>query len=171
MLHKLSSLNFNAQLEVTFLNDIPSLILLTAEQLILTPITIFFSRFLSVQTVCSRCRLTNVLWGSRQKRLRTFWTGVHRPHRKRGFQGFSPPSTFYLHGWGEQWRQECVGNIISFTVTQQAMGGVRQSSWIWDHIFNMIDWRVNDWVPAESAVWHITSLTSAWLQSSFKIVL
>lgn len=24
------------------------------------------------------------------------------------------PSTSYLHGWGEQWRQDCVGNIYLF---------------------------------------------------------
>lgn len=55
--------------------------------------------------------------------------------------GVFPP----LHGWGEQWRRDTVGNIYS---DRARYGECARQLGSWDHIFNLIRWRINDSVPA-----------------------
>lgn len=82
--------------------------------------------------------------------LRTIWTGVHRPHRKWGFQGgFLPHSTSTVEvNSGDK----IVWEIFISVREKVQVREMQESSCLEDHIINLMRWRVNYLVPVAAPV-------------------
>lgn len=63
--------------------------------------------------------------------LKAGFTGHTESGDARGF-----PSISYLHGWGEQWRQNC-GKYCIYLTQSNRVSYMQENSWIVDYIFNL----------------------------------